>query len=141
MVECEANYARIMKLMPAMAVTEEHAAQLFMVRLPSGQSVRFRLQVLERCKYTTILEFSQLDNSLSQQLDWAPAPHFTLRVYHDARMAEVSAFHSNHRLRSNYNYPNKSMFQPDEKAQLNVLLGEWLKHCLEYGHSASTIIC
>ena len=138
MAECEANYARTMKLMPDMAEVDERE---FMVQLPTGLAVQFRFLVLERCKYTTILEFSQLDSCFGQQLDWAPAPHFTLRVYHDARMAEVSAFHGNHRLRSNYEYPNKSMFHRDEKAQLNQLLGEWLKHCLDHGHVSEPVIC
>ncbi|MGK0441506.1 MAG: hypothetical protein ACJA0N_001305 [Pseudohongiellaceae bacterium] len=137
MAECEANYARVMKLMPNMHEEDERA---FMVQLPGGLAVQFRLNVIERCKYTTIMEFSQLDNGFAGQLDWAPGPHFTLRVYHDARMTEVSAFHGNHRLRSSYNYPNKTMFHKDEKAQLNLLLGEWLKHCLSHGHAAELII-
>ena len=138
MAECEANYARLMKLMPDMS---QHDERQFMVRLPAGMSVQFRLRVAERCKYTTMMEFSQLDDCFSGQLDWAPAPHFNLRVYHDARMAEVSAFHGNHRLRSSYSYPNKAMFHRDEKAQLNLLLGEWLKHCLDHGHVAESVIC
>ncbi|MCR8922454.1 DUF1249 domain-containing protein [Dasania sp. GY-MA-18] len=138
MAECEANYARVMKLMPEMA--DENQRQ-FWVQLPGEQSVRFRLKVLERCAYTTIMEFSQIGSNFTGQLDWAPAPHFTLRVYHDARMAEVSAFHGNHRLRSHYNYPNKAMYQRDEKAQLNQLLGQWLRHCLDFGHVDQPVGC
>ncbi|WP_339669185.1 DUF1249 domain-containing protein [Dasania marina] len=138
MAECEANYARVMKLMPDMASV---SLREFWVQLPAQQRAHFRLEVLERCAYTTIMEFSQLESSFAGQLDWAPAPHFTLRVYHDARMAEVSAFHGNHRLRSNYDYPNKSMFQRDEKAQLNKLLGQWLKHCVNFGHVDQPLSC
>jgi len=138
MAECEANYARVMRLLPEMFEVDERE---FQVQLPAGLTAQFRLKVLERCKYTTILEFSQRDNCFGGQIDWAPAPHFTLRVYHDARMAEVSAFHGNHRLRSKYSYPNKAMFHRDEKVQLNQLLGEWLRHCLDYGHVAEPVIC
>ena len=49
------------------------------------------------------------------------------------RMAEVSAFQGNHRLRSEYGYPNKQMFQRDEKSQLNQLLADWLTMSLRYG--------
>ena len=33
-----------------------------------------------------------------------------------------------------YEYPNRHMYQSDEKAQFNVFLGEWLSHCLDRGH-------
>lgn len=138
MAECEANYARVMKLMPNMA---SEPSREFMVQLPGEHTAQFRLKVLERCKYTTILEFSQLGESFTGTLDWAPAPHFTLRAYHDAKMAEVSAFHGHHRLRSKYNYPNKAMFQSDEKNQLNQLLSEWLRHCLNHGHALEVVNC
>jgi uncharacterized protein YqiB (DUF1249 family) len=31
------------------------------------------------------------------------------------------------------------MHQPDEKAQLNVFLGEWLSHCLALGHEFEAV--
>lgn len=56
-------------------------------------------------------------------------PHLEVQVYHDARMAEVVSAEHTRRLRSIYPYPNEAMHQPDEKAQLNLFLGEWLSHC------------
>ena len=141
MAECEANYARLMKLMPQMHDEDHEDSRVFMVELPNNLAARFKLSIVERCKYTTILEFRQLDGGLAEQLDWAPAPHFLLRVYHDARMAEVSAFQGNHRLKSKYPYPNDAMFHRDEKVQLNQLLSEWLIHCLRYGHSLDPVNC
>ena len=34
---------------------------------------------------------------------------------------------------------NVFMHQPDEKAQLNVFLGEWLSHCLALGHEFEAV--
>jgi len=32
-----------------------------------------------------------------------------------------------------------AMHQPDEKAQLNLFLGEWLSHCLACGHELAVV--
>jgi hypothetical protein len=42
------------------------------------------LEVLESCPYTTTLQVSQ-----EHCLTWLPVPKMEVRVYHDARMAEV----------------------------------------------------
>ena len=60
-------------------------------------------------------------------------------MYHDARMAEVVSAEHARRLRSIYPYPNEAMHQPDEKAQLNLFLGEWLSHCLACGHELASV--
>ncbi|WP_121345194.1 DUF1249 domain-containing protein, partial [Pseudomonas aeruginosa] len=67
-------------------------------------------------------------------LPWLPAPRLEVRVYHDARMAEVIGAEQARRLMAIYPYPNQAMHQPDEKNQLNLFLGEWLAHCLACGH-------
>jgi uncharacterized protein YqiB (DUF1249 family) len=135
MAECEANYARIMQLLPDMDTVDQRE---FGVELPSGQSVLFRIDVIERCKYTTMVDIYQHVASSSISSDelppWAVAPSFSLRIYHDARMAEVTAYDRQQAMRSSYDYPNAKMYQRDEKTQLNSFLGEWLKHCLKYGH-------
>ena len=128
MAECEANYARIMKLLPNMA---EVSSREFGVGLVDGNMVRLRITVKERCKYTTILEISQLHPAMQ----WSGEPQFHLRVYHDAQMAEVTAFQGHRHVRPCYDYPNDDMFHCDEKAQLNAFLGEWLSHCLQYGYA------
>jgi uncharacterized protein YqiB (DUF1249 family) len=54
-------------------------------------------------------------------------------------MAEVIGAEHARRFRSIYPYPNAAMHQPDEKAQLNVFLGEWLSHCLACGHEYEAV--
>ncbi len=57
----------------------------------------------------------------------------TVCMYHDANMAEVIAWKNHKRLRARYEYPNKHMYQQDEKAQLNKFLGDWLMLCQKKG--------
>jgi uncharacterized protein YqiB (DUF1249 family) len=96
--------------------------------LPTGE--RIRIDVVERCRYTTLMRVCQQGGDA-----WLEAPRFELRVYHDARMVEVSGFQSRRRVEPRYDYPNPEMFAPDEKAQQNVFLAEWLGHCLERGQA------
>lgn len=121
---CEANYARVNKLMPDL---EHQDAREFSISSQERQSA-VRIEVMERFTYTTTLRVSQS----SAATPWLDAPTLLVRLYHDAGMAEV--IHTERRQFSGaYSYPNHQMFQPDEKAQLNHYLGEWLSHCLRYG--------
>lgn len=64
--------------------------------------------------------------------------HFRLRVYHDARMAEVIASGGHRYLKARYDYPNPDMYQRDEKFQLNCLFSDWLKSCM--GHESAVAL-
>ena len=131
MAACEANYARIMQLLPDIETIDQ---RLFGVELSDGQPAQIRIDVTEHCKYTTMVDISQLPSEQNMQ-PWSTAPSFSLRVYHDAQMAEVVSYDAQRALHASYEYPNEKMFQRDEKAQLNIFLGEWLSHCLKYGHA------
>lgn len=117
--ECAANYARLSRLF------DRDADGL---RFGLGGGVHLQLTVTERGPYTTTLTITQSDAPPP-----ALMPHLTVRMYHDARLAEVVEFASRRRVRPRYDYPNPVMFQPDEKAQWNRFLGEWLSHCLRHG--------
>ncbi|NQD95866.1 DUF1249 domain-containing protein [Pseudomonas sp. CrR25] len=129
---CEANYARLMRLLPEM----RSQAQARRVALSQGEHQLgiLALEVLETCPYTTTLRVRQ-----EHSLPWLPVPQLEVRVYHDARMAEVVCAENARRLRSIYPYPNAAMHQPDEKSQLNLFLGEWLSHCLACGHEPAPV--
>ena len=87
-----------------------------------------RIEVLERAPYTTLLRMVQVpDSAWKQRLD------LTVRLYHDARSAEVVEYQGKRHFRATYDYPNAQMRLPDEKAQLNRFLGEYLAHCLQHG--------
>lgn len=125
MAECEANYARLTKLITDIS----HSEFRFMVARGDHQWLH-QLRILERSPYTTTLELSR--RSLSGSSEWLAMPTLTLRMYHDAKLAEVLAWEGHKRLRPRYEYPNQSMYQSDEKYQLNRFLSEWLTLCLEH---------
>lgn len=129
---CEANYARLLRLLPDMRTAQEERR----VALSQGDQLLgvLVLQVLETCPYTTTLQVSQ-----EHSLPWLPVPRLEVRVYHDARMAEVVSAQNARRFRSIYSYPNAAMHQPDEKTQLNLFLGEWLSHCMACGHELASV--
>lgn len=120
LAECEANYARLLRLLP-MLERDTHAFGV-------GAHLQLHVTVTERSPYTTTLEFCQLPAGIP-----SVAPRLTVRAYHDARLAEVIAFTSRRRVQPRYDYPNPAMHQPDEKSQWNRFLGEWLSHCLQHG--------
>ncbi|RTE66985.1 DUF1249 domain-containing protein [Amphritea opalescens] len=127
MADCEANYLRLMRLMPDI---EQRDERVFEVSCHQQQST-VRLQIEERFTYTTTVLVSQ-----SSDHRWLEAPSLIVRMYHDARAAEVICLKSKRHFRGVYNYPNAQMHQKDEKAQLNQYLGEWLSHCLTHGQAA-----
>ena len=124
---CEANYARLMRLLPGMR--EVGSKRRVAISQGDQQIGVLALEVVESCPYTSTVQVSQ-----EHSLPWLPVPQLEVRVYHDARMAEVTAAQRARRFRGIYPYPNAAMHQPDEKTQLNLFLGEWLSHCLACGH-------
>ncbi|THG82507.1 DUF1249 domain-containing protein [Pseudomonas sp. A-1] len=146
---CEANYARLMRLLPGMreqaALRQPMLGQPMLGQPMLGQPVLRRLalsagdttlavlalRVTEAGPYTSTVEVRE-----EPGLAWLPAPRLEVRVYHDARMAEVTGAEHCRRLHPRYAYPNPAMHQPDEKIQLNLFLGEWLSHYLRCGHLA-----
>lgn len=132
--ECETNYWRLRKLMPGVTCTERW--QFAVEQGPA--SLQTRIQVLERSRYTTTVTISQSEHQ-EPSFDWLKAPRLTVRLYHDARLAEVLAWENHRRLQPRYDYPNRTMYQCDEKSQLNRFLGEWLSLCLKAGQSIANV--
>nr|WP_324259414.1 DUF1249 domain-containing protein [Cellvibrio fontiphilus] len=128
MAECEANYLRLCKLV---AQSPDDDIRFMVARGP--QQWLHLLKITERSPYTTTLELSR--TVVGQGSEWLSMPKLTLRMYHDAKLAEVLAWEGHKRLRPRYDYPNQSMYQSDEKYQLNRFLGEWLSLCLEQGQA------
>jgi len=122
---CESNYARLLQLFPDYETTNCREFKL-------ADKQRVRIEVVERCRYTTLLKVYQQGGAEG----WLAAPQFDLRAYHDARMVEVTAFQSQRQLAGRNDYPNEKMLARDEKAQQNRFLAEWLSHCLAQGYSA-----
>ncbi|MBT8149178.1 MAG: DUF1249 domain-containing protein [Gammaproteobacteria bacterium] len=123
-----------------------------LVDLPAGQPAELELQLAEQCRYTSTLDVhvhvrglelrawlrsdGLRDDALHKPLNQTQAlagVRMAVRLYHDVRLAEVIAFSGKRSALASYEYPNEVMFQPDEKAQQNRFLAEWLSHGLSHG--------
>ena len=81
---CEANYARLMRLLPEMR--EQPGPRQIAVTQGDQMLGVLTLEVILDCPYTSTLRVSQ-----QHSLPWLPVPQLQVQVYHDARMAEVVA--------------------------------------------------
>jgi len=120
---CEANYARLLRLFPDYENSNVR-------ELITGEA-RVRLEVVQRCRYTTIFRLHQKH----AESRWLGSLLVEVRAYHDASMLEVGMFQSHRRIVGRYDYPNAAMFQQDEKYQQNRFLADWLEHCLQNGRA------
>lgn len=123
----ETNYAKLNALIPSNASVGE-------VRCYQAANMTYQIRVCEVTKYTTLVDICQSDD-----VPVFPLPTMSVRLYHDARVAEVSACEHLKRVNARYEYPNDKMVQQDEKAQLNRFLGDWLSFCLRHGISRTPI--
>lgn len=128
---CEANYVRLLKLMPDYEQTNVWQYQV----QSAGKIWQIRLNISERARYTTMLEIFQEDGFRH----WGGSPTLQVRLYHDVQMAEVIAWRHHRRLKPKYDYPNANMYQKDEKAQFNRFLSDWLIHNQANGYSKETV--
>jgi uncharacterized protein YqiB (DUF1249 family) len=123
----ETNYAKLNALLPNQPSVGD-------VRSYQVANMAYQLEVNEITKYTTLIDVSQCD---SQPI--FPLPKMTVRLYHDARVAEVCASEQISRVKARYDYPNTKMMQKDEKFQLNQFLSDWLTFCLRHGISRAPV--
>src|SRR5690606_6836260 len=105
--ECEANYARLLRLFDCGGGGR---------CLGRGDGRLLMFTVTEQAPYTTTLTISQVEQS-PVLVSLNARPTLTVRMYHDARLAEVIAFARQRRVQPRYDYPNPLMHQPDEKSQ------------------------
>jgi len=118
----EQNFSKLMTLLPDLARAD--ASAVLTAETISGLEIR----VVELSPYTTTIN---LVHSVEMAEHFVPALNMKIRIYQDARVAEVLAYQHSGRFRPLYPYPNPNMFQPYEKRRVNQFLGEWLAYCLK----------
>jgi len=119
----EKNYQTLSQLIPGLQ-NISHQTQLTL-----NDIEQLSITIDEQCRYTTIINIDHLlNNALLPDLT------MTIRIYHDARMAEVIRSQHHSRFKPSYSYPNELMHQPLEKRQINLFFEDWLKHCIEISH-------
>jgi uncharacterized protein YqiB (DUF1249 family) len=90
------------------------------------EDLKYRIQIIDSSRYTSTIEMLQLSTNTPAFL----RPKMTIRLYHDAKVAEVLAAQRTSELKPVYEYPNLNMHQRNEKFMVNVFLAEWLHFCL-----------
>ncbi|NMM40971.1 DUF1249 domain-containing protein [Pseudoalteromonas arctica] len=121
---CEHNYLRALKLLPS----ERKEGNTRQVQLASNQ---FVIKVDGCARYTMDISITQLTGMLK---GFTPL-FLTVRLYHDAKVAEIIHHDYYQRIKPSYGYPNPQMHQKDEKYQLNAFLYDWLVACVESGRA------
>ncbi|WP_018692401.1 DUF1249 domain-containing protein [Algicola sagamiensis] len=126
---CEHNYMRLIRLLP----NDLEVGNSFTFQVSKGMS--YQVEVTEIGKYTTTVDITQ------RELQWPEylRPHLYVRLYHDARMAEVLKSQRIGQIKPSYTYPNPNMHQPDEKYQTNMLLRDWLTMAMMRGCSTMVV--
>ena len=119
----EKNFVLLHALFPELDTTDHFEF------VPEQADMCFTMQVLERCRYTCMLELRQklrLPGNYLQDLV------MKIRIYYDAQLVEVTGYEGIERLHPDYCYPNQNMMLKDEKRQANVLLHDWLSLVLAH---------
>lgn len=122
----ESNYRRIMKLLHLVGEDDELNILLYNGERYIGT---VNAKNIDSAKYTDTILLQQI----STAGPWLNNPALTVRMYHDAAVAEVISSRGHRPLEGRNDYPNKFMHHPDEKVQLNRFLAEWLSFCLRFG--------
>lgn len=133
---CANNYCLLLKIQADK--TQLNQQRHFFI----NELLAYVVTVNEVTRYTSLITFEQkahvqnvrVDKSTSSKaLAHSFHSRMSIRLYHDARMAEVISSQGIRQVKPRYNYPNKHMHQQDEKQQINQFLNEWLQLCLTHG--------
>lgn len=117
---CEHNYMCMLRLLP------DCDTQDLGYDFDVSPSLKYRIKIVDSSRYTSTLEMSQVSADSPKFLQ----PKMTIRLYHDAKLAEVLTAQRTSGLKAVYEYPNLNMHQSNEKYMVNVFLAEWLQFCL-----------
>ena len=122
----EINYIRLRKLIPDLDILDTATS----IR---PETIDLRLTVLERGPYTTTIA---LTYHFIEGADLIAEPDLIIRIYHDARLAEVMSYQ-----RRAYQLDSETPWTPaaqgfvlERKWHINRFLQKWLGFCLHQGH-------
>jgi uncharacterized protein YqiB (DUF1249 family) len=121
----ESNYVRLRRLVPEVQTIEGAFTSNVATDCP------LHLRIEERGRYTTTLTLTYLfETGVGQIAD----PDLQVRIYHDARVAEVLSCARWHRHEVLATIKNHLYCQLGDRWLRNVMLNKWLDYCVERGH-------
>ncbi|MFZ5594515.1 MAG: DUF1249 domain-containing protein [Pseudomonadota bacterium] len=121
----EANFERLMWLIPGF---QDMEGPVWSVGI---DALELQLDILERGKYTATIA---LTHHFYHPGIIVSDPYMKIRLYTDARVAEVLSYQGHARLQLFQPYPVLNMANLQEKYRINRFLGEWLDYCIARGH-------
>lgn len=138
MAVCDANYIRLLKLMPHFGLDASRSFTLPTAGSAAHENISqsVDLVVIEAFRYTSTIRIRM--GAIAANGFYQP-PCILVRVYHDANTAEVISFQEEWNNRVNPLPEDAPLFYPDEKEQVNMFLAEWLTLCIETGLDRSAI--
>ena len=139
MAVCDANYIRLLKLLPVMGL---HSSREIWLHAPGAEVAetpwqRIEMVVIDTQRYTTTLSIRLLADDAPQ--DHYRPPSMLVRLYHDADTAEVVRYQEQGGLHLCGQPGLRPQFSVDEKQQVNAFLGEWLALCMDRGLGSSPV--
>jgi uncharacterized protein YqiB (DUF1249 family) len=126
---CDVNYMLMSRLLAEKEQVGEQRS--FFI----SDFLSYQITVNEVTRYTSLITITQDANVMGMHLAELFNPTMVVRLYHDARMAEVIRSQDIGQIKPRYDYPNTKMHLPDEKQQIHLFLKEWLQLCHELGQS------
>ena len=118
---CEANFERLLRLIPGLTDLAESS----IARAEGKPSLHLKL--LDQSTYTLTLELS---HCFSKGFESLLEPAVKIRVYLDARAAEVLSEHARIQVNEASRHMGMHKAVLDYKWSLNYFLSQWLDHCL-----------
>lgn len=121
----ESNYIRLSWLLGDLSAIDDAAVSVVTDDCP------LHLRVEERSRYTTTLTLTYLfegDNAVVAD------PDLQVRIYHDARLAEVQSCARWHRHAMLESLRSTLARAVGDRWLRNVMLNKWLDYCVERGH-------
>lgn len=141
MAVCDANFIRILQLLPNLELGAKREISFnneLNLITSRKDSLITSLEVIESFKYTSTIRITNISShSTVASNSFYQAPEMLIRMYHDAKTAEVVSYQQAKYFKAKYPLPNKSMYQVDEKEQINFFLSDWLIFCQKEGLCSS----
>lgn len=131
---CDVNYMMLLRLLADKETVGEK--RCFFI----SDFLSFSIVVNEVTRYTSLVTMTQDATINGKNLADFFRPKMVIRLYHDARMAEVISNQDIRQVKPRYDYPNHAMHLPDEKQQINLFLKEWLQLSLQLGQTRLTAV-
>lgn len=124
------NYRKLARLLSPAQLSEGQYLCMPPGRLP------LRLEIICQHRFTTELSLSY-ERRDGQSGSTDPAAH--IRVYHDARQAEVTHFHVSRRWQDVLGLAPSPQVMLDHRLRMNTFLSKWLDYLHEQGYGGQLL--